>query len=171
MTKTKIVLGAVALLVVGFVLGVLGAKQEKVEVALGNAVEYGPSYFVGDVYNGQSGTKVLSGGEVVGPIDTGSNTVTIGSSGTAISGYKCATASWNPGAVTPTSTAETSVTVSGAALGDIALASISLSQQSLDLTAFATTTDTIYVRLSQPDTDLVTAVDIATTTLEACYLK
>lgn len=68
MTK-KNILGAIALLVVGFILGVLGMRQLQSNNALG-AVSYDVQKFVGDIYNGINDTKIFSGGFFVGPVNT-----------------------------------------------------------------------------------------------------
>lgn len=64
---TKNILLGTGLLVVGFVLGVVGINQN------GNVLggtTYDRSNLVGDVYQGIGGTLMMTGGELVGPIDT-----------------------------------------------------------------------------------------------------
>lgn len=68
MTKTKIVLGAIAILVVGFVLGVLGTRNTQNGLLAG--VDYDVKNFVGDVYQGLNGVLMMRNGQFVGPINS-----------------------------------------------------------------------------------------------------
>ena len=65
MTKIAYILIGLAL-VVGFVLGVIGTKSPD---DLGKVI-YDRSDFVGDIHSGMTGVKVISDGEIVGPINT-----------------------------------------------------------------------------------------------------
>jgi hypothetical protein len=78
-----------------------------------------------------------------------------------------ATATWDPGSVASKDTVgnsfvATTVTVTGAALGDLVLVSFSLDVTDLVLTADVTAADTITVVLSNPTSG---AVDLASGTL------
>lgn len=78
-----------------------------------------------------------------------------------------ATATWNPGSIASKDTvgasfAAQTVTVTGAALGDLVLASFSLDVTDLVLTADVTAADTVTVVLSNPT---ASAVDLASGTL------
>lgn len=66
MTKIKIALGAVALLVVGFALGVYGDRVSTPS-SLGRN-QYDPQYQVGDLYQGMNQTLIARAGNIVGPI-------------------------------------------------------------------------------------------------------
>jgi hypothetical protein len=93
-------------------------------------------------------------------LNTGVSTATIRNpgggtlTGTQISlsslavGQLKATASWTPGGVAASSYATTTVTVTGAALGDFAMASYSNSISYLNLSAAVTATNTVTVTLS-----------------------
>lgn len=91
MTKTKIVLLAIAILVVGFVAGAFVGSR----VASSNGGNLGSitndvSYLVGDVYQGFSQTLVISKGTIVGP--TAGNAFTalnITTSTTLAAGFDC----------------------------------------------------------------------------------
>lgn len=104
---------------------------------------------------------------------TGATTLTgasiLGSGGTAISFYKCGTATWNPVSIgsTTTALASTSVTVGGAALGDVAIVSISNSTSSelWRITAKVTAASTTQVMLTSLSAD---ALDLTTTTVKVC---
>lgn len=109
---------------------------------------------------GTAGTRFLSG--------TGALTI---AGGTAIDLFKCTTATWNPAAVTATTTASATTTLTGAALGDAVIRSISLDQQGLELDAYVNAANTVTYRLSQPDADNATDVDIATTTVQVCIVS
>lgn len=96
----------------------------------------------------------------------------ITTSGTLVTGYKCATSTWNPGSLTVatgTSPATTTdIALSGAALGDICTASLSS----------ATTTDaSIECNIAQAATATIqlsnigrnNALDYATGTAKVCF--
>lgn len=67
MTKIKIALGAVALLVVGFALGVYGDRASNTQSSLGQN-NYQPLYQVGDLYQGMNQTLLARNGNIVGVI-------------------------------------------------------------------------------------------------------
>lgn len=66
MTKIKIALGAVALLVIGFALGVYGDRASNSQ-SLGRSA-YDPLYQVADLYQGSNQTLIARGGYLVGPL-------------------------------------------------------------------------------------------------------
>lgn len=83
-------------------------------------------------------------------------------------GQAKASATWDPGSVAAGAAASTTITVSGAALGDFALASFSLSLSGLTLSAYVSATNTVTVVLS----NLTAAVvDLASGTLAAIVFK
>lgn len=65
--------------------------------------------------------------------------------------------------------ASTTVTVTGAALGDFALASFSLSTQGMIVSASVTSTDTVTVRFQNETAGA--AIDLASGTLSALVIK
>lgn len=79
-----------------------------------------------------------------------------------------ATATWDPGSISHGSSVSTSVTVSGAALGDIALASFSLDIQELTISAHVGATNTVHVVLHNATGG---AIDLASGTLKVMVLK
>lgn len=78
------------------------------------------------------------------------------------------TATFDPPSLADAAGTSTTVTVTGAALGDVALASFSLSTQGITVTANVTATDTVTVRF-QNETGGV--IDLASGTLKAVVLK
>ena len=94
--------------------------------------------------------------------------------GTPIKKYLSTTATWNPGALAKigygvsVSRTTTTVTLTGAALGDIALASFSLDLQGLKLRAYVSSANTVTVVLSN---DGGVAVDLASGTLRVSVLQ
>lgn len=72
MTKLQYVLGAIALLAIGFVLGVVGTKAvPSSNLGAGGSVVYTATHFVGDLYQGQADTLIFRDGAwVAGPIAT-----------------------------------------------------------------------------------------------------
>lgn len=78
------------------------------------------------------------------------------------------TATYDPPSLADAAGASTTVTVTGAALGDVALASFSLSTQGITVTANVTATDTVTVRF-QNETGGV--LDLASGTLKAVVFK
>ena len=97
---------------------------------------------------------------------------TIGASGTSITGYKCTSnTSFNPGAVSATTTVSGTTTATGAVVGDIAFATLATSSQGLAITAEVSAANVITYDISQPDADDGLQIDIATATLKTCFLK
>lgn len=66
MTKTILIVVAIALLGIGFLLGVYGASSNQ---SLGGT-SYDVSNLVGDVYQGMTRVKMMADGVFVGPITT-----------------------------------------------------------------------------------------------------
>lgn len=83
-------------------------------------------------------------------------------------GQLATTATWNPGEVAVGGKVSTTVTVSGAALGDFVLASFSLDLQELTLTASVSATNTVEVVLAN---NTGSAVDLASGTLKVLVLQ
>ena len=83
-------------------------------------------------------------------------------------GQARATATWDPGEVAAGAATSTTITVSGAALGDFALASFSLSLAGLTLSAYVSATNTVTVVLSNLT---AAAVDLSSGTLAAIVFK
>ena len=79
-----------------------------------------------------------------------------------------ATATWNPASVAAGSKISTTVTVSGASLGDFVLASFSLDLQELTLTCYVSASNTVEVVLANLTGS---AVDLASGTLAVIVLK
>lgn len=94
--------------------------------------------------------------------------------GTPIKKYLSATATWNPGSLTAlgwgvsVSNVSTTVTVTGAALGDLALASFSLDLQGLELFPYVSAANTVTCVLSNKT---ATTVNLAEGTLRASVLQ
>ena len=83
-------------------------------------------------------------------------------------GQAQATATWDPGEVATGAAASTTITVTGAALGDFALASFSLSLAGLTLSAYVSATNTVTVVLSNLT---AAAVNLSSGTLAAIVFK
>lgn len=191
MTNTiKIVLAIVVTLVIGFVLGVYGAKNSNL-----GATAYDALHQVGDIYQGSADTLIFRNGVFQGaPIatttllttsggitnsgaltqsatSTFTGQVTIGTSGTAISAYKCATATWNPDSI-GTSTVSgaatsTDIALAGAVMGDTCTGSLtSATTSAASINCFISGTATATIRLLNLGS---TALDLATGTAKACY--
>lgn len=77
-------------------------------------------------------------------------------------------ATWDPGSVAAGASTTTTVTVSGAALGDFVMVSFSLALQGLQLTASVSATNTVEVVLSNLTG---AAVDLASGTLAVLVFK
>lgn len=169
MTKTNIGIGALALLAIGLVLGVLGQRSNQVNVTpdkpLGGTV-YDQSNLVGDVYQGIGGVLMMQSGVFVGPINT-ANTVTF--SGEVTLG-NCGTASWNPSSIatsTLASVATTSIALTGAALGDVCLASLtSATSSDAQVTCVINSAATSTIQIVNLG---ASALDLATGTAKVCY--
>jgi hypothetical protein len=163
-TKILLIVSAVALLAIGYALGVGTSKN-----ALGGT-SYDAMNFVGDVSQGLGKVLMMQNGVFVGPIAT-SKTVTIGSAGSAVSLIKCGTATWNPASITSStdSYASTSVTITGATVNDVTwIPSLgtTTNAQDLRITSKVSTTSTVLVLLTASKT-----VDLATTTIKACVMQ
>jgi len=78
------------------------------------------------------------------------------------------TATWDPASVAAGSKISTTVTVSGASLGDFVLASFSLDLQELTLTCYVSASNTVEVVLANLTGS---AVDLASGTLAVIVLK
>lgn len=126
------------------------------------------SYLVGDVYQGLRQTLAFRDGVLKAPVSTDS--VTIGS-GTAVTKYSCATATWNPPAIGTSSVAlaatSTDIALSGSVVGDTCSASLSSATSSdarLGCVIAANATATLQVQ------NLGSAsLDLATGTAKVCY--
>lgn len=82
MTKTKIALSAIALLVIGFALGA-GFYATTSPQALGATV-YDVQHFVGDVYQGAQNSLIASGGTITGQLGGSTNTTLVVTTSTAL---------------------------------------------------------------------------------------
>ena len=164
MTKKTIYLGAIALLAIGFVLGIY-ANNARVNFG---STSYDISHFVGDVYQGLNDVKMFANGVFVGPANMSSLTI---NSGTAITAYKCATATWNPPSV-GTSTVNvaatsTDIALTGAVMGDTCTGSLtSATTSAASVNCFITGTATATIRLLNIG---ASALDLATGTAKVCY--
>jgi hypothetical protein len=78
------------------------------------------------------------------------------------------TATWDPASVASGATVTTTVTVSGASLGDFTLESFSLSLAGLQLTSYVSAANTVTAVLSNLTGS---AVDLASGTLSVLVLK
>lgn len=83
-------------------------------------------------------------------------------------GQAATTATWNPGSVAAGSSTTTTVTVSGATLGDFVLASFSLDLQGLTLAHYVSSSNTVTVVLSNMT---ASAIDLASGTLKVLVLR
>lgn len=86
------------------------------------------------------------------------------SNGNALSG----SATYDPGSLADGAGVTTTVTVTGAALGDFAVASFSLDLQGITMTAYVSAADTVSVRFQNETTG---AIDLASGTLRARVLQ
>ena len=78
------------------------------------------------------------------------------------------TGTWDPASVASGSTVTTTLTVSGASLGDFTLASFSLSLQGMQLTSYVSSSNTVTAVLSNLTGS---AVDLSSGTLSVIVLK
>ena len=78
------------------------------------------------------------------------------------------TGAWNPASIASGATATTTLTVSGASLGDFTLASFSLSLAGLQLTSYVSEADTVTAVMSNLSG---AAVDLASGTLAVLVMK
>jgi hypothetical protein len=79
-----------------------------------------------------------------------------------------ATATWNPASVSAGQSVTTTVTVTGASLGDFTMASFSLSLAGLVLNSYVSAANTVTAVLSNPTS---AAIDLASGTLAVLVLK
>ena len=107
-----------------------------------------------------TGTKRNPGGGTLTTTQIGVHSLAIGQAKV--------TATWDPGSVSVGSQVSTTVTVSGASLGDFVLASFSLDIQELVLSASISATNTVEVVLAN---NTAAAVDLASGTLSVLVLK
>lgn len=173
MTNTQKVIGVVLVLLVGILLigslsrgaKSLGGVYHLVEESFEGGID-----LTGDGDLEVDNTIVInSSGAFVGA--SAPTTLTVGTGGTAIDLIACSSAtSWNPGAVSSSTVASTSVTVAGFTLGDILVASLATSTQGLGLFVSASTTGAAVVTLVNPARDAA-AVDLATTTVRVCAIS
>jgi hypothetical protein len=91
----------------------------------------------------------------------------IGIHSIAVSGAKV-TGTWDPASIASGATVTTTLTVSGASLGDFTLASFSLTIAGLQLTSYVSAANTVTVALSNLTGS---AVDLASGTLAVLVLK
>lgn len=82
--------------------------------------------------------------------------------------YQTGSATFNPSNLVDGAGETTTVTVTGAALGDLAFASFSLDLQAILLTAWVSATDVVSVRFQNETTG---AVDLASGTLRAYAMR
>lgn len=119
MTKILYVLGAIALLAIGFIAGVYGVKSSSV-----GGTSYDVSNLVGDVYQGMTHVLMFQNGVFVGPI-TSTNAVSI-SGATSLTGSLtlgvASSTTWNPATISSSTAASTTLAVAGLVLGDKVLA-------------------------------------------------
>lgn len=164
MNKTKIFLAVLVALAIGSGFGAfIGAHAPSADsesFGAGFRDNNNDPVFTNGFRVGQNGARFLSK----------AGALTVGG-GTAIDLVKCASATWNPGAVTATTTASATTTLTGASLGDMVIRSIALDQAGLELDAYVNAANTVTYRLSQPDADNATPVDIATTTIQVCAIS
>ena len=83
---------------------------------------------------------------------------------TAVLNSLTGSATFDPGSLVDAAGATTTVTVTGAALGDFALASFSLDLQGITVTAYVSATDTVAVRFQN---ETGGTIDLASGTLRA----
>ena len=107
-----------------------------------------------------TGTKRNPGGGTLTTTQVGVHTFGIGQAAT--------TGTWDPGSVAAGGKVSTTLTVSGAALGDFVLRSFSLDIQELTLTADVSATNTVEVVLANLTGS---AVDLASGTLKVLVLQ
>jgi hypothetical protein len=104
--------------------------------------DYTSTRFMGNPTGGPPGVSVVrfDPGIIIGG-------TAAGSPGAPITAHLSNTITWDPPNLTSGTQTTTTVTVTGAALGDIAMVSYSLSQQNLVLSAFVSAADTVTVVL------------------------
>lgn len=124
---------------------------------------------------GASATRFQIGAGVFHPSvtggDKGNNTLNYGTlyaNGNPVPGTISNTATYDPGSLADAAGVTTTVTVTGAALGDIALASFSLDLQGITVTAWVSATNTVSVRFQNESGGVL---DLASGTLKAMVFK
>ena len=181
--------GIAILVVVGFAFGgsspslALGGVTNfdslklKSEVAGDNALEVennsGTDQFV--IYG--SGGILISGTSTNSGATAQTGALTIGSGGTAISAYKCASVSWDPPAFSSTTVASTSIVLSGSALGDIHWATFDAATSSVEWYVTAnigpagSSTIALHANESAAAGGAFNAgLNLTTSTIQACYI-
>lgn len=158
---------AVIALIAGLVIGYAVSPSPG---ALGGLVHNTQEIFTKGIQAGSPGVEVInSSGQFVGTVAGVINGTSFRlDSGTTINSLNCTSTSWNPGAVTSTTTATTSLTLT-ASLGDQVIVSFATSTQELALRADVNAANTILVNLFQPDADAA-SVNLATSTVKACVI-
>lgn len=162
--KTILISALVAVVVVvGFVL--LVGKQSG-ETNLGAAVginRYPNSGVVARYFKISTATPQTAGTD---------GTFKVGASGTDISNYQCATATWNPGVINSTTTATTTVSLSGAVVGNLALGTFSAVSSSdvwiAEAKVTETGTTTIFLRALPTQT---ADLNLVTSTAKVCIIQ
>ena len=160
-----VAIGVVLALGAGFLVSrmSMGASNLGAVVGVGE-VQTNTFWFYNGLYAGATQQFSVSSAGAV----TAAGGVTVGSSGTKVSAFACYTATWNPGTVTSSTYASTTLSTPGVALGDIEYASIATSTQNLTLEANVLSAGSSTAILSVPSTGVSSAV--ATTTVKICYI-
>ena len=143
MTKTTIqtVVGAVIVLIIGAVLGAFLVGTATGEQTF-SGTTFDESNLVGDVYQGQTHVLMMQDGVFVGPIDTASNSVTVGTNGTALSAIKTGSATiWAP-AQTIAATSSQQVELQSATDGSLASGLTGITADSICHVTMASSTNT-----------------------------
>ncbi len=158
MTKKIKIFGVIAL-AIALVLG--GASYLRTGHLFGST-SYDISYLTGDVYQGMSNVLMFTSGVFVGPANTSSLKI---NSGTAITGYGCATATWKPASVgaynTATSVTSVDIALPGAVMGDrcdgsLTTATTSSADFACNISNTGTSTLILYNISASPITNIAT---------------
>ena len=172
-TTYKVLIGVVIGLLVATGAGFLIARNTITTSSLGGVVGVGQVqtntfWFVNGLFAGTSQQWSVSSAGAI----TTTGGMTVGSSGTKVSNFQCATATWNPGALgTSTISNATSVDIAlpGAVVGDLcsgSLTSATSTAIAVDCSVAQTATGTLQL------TNLGTtnaSIDLATGTAKVCY--
>lgn len=168
MTKKIYILGAlavIALLVSVFAFYRVGTIQ------LGSAGigqnHYQSENFLQGLYAGTTGQFQINNSGAI----TTSGGLTIGSSGTAVTNYKCASATWDPPSLGTSTVAgaatSTDIALSGAALGDECAAGLTSATSTFArVNCVISATGTSTIQLLNASTG---ALDLGSGTAEVCY--
>lgn len=169
-TFQKVVIGVLAVLVL-----ILGYGQFTGNTMFG-AAGIGPNHyqaenFLQGLYAGTTGQLKVTNAGVL----TTSGSLTIGSSGTAVSNYKCSSGtSYDPGSFSSSTIASTTVSVTGVVHGDITFGTFATStnaEQWRVVTNVATSGQIVANWVAIPGTSAWNAaLNLATSTLKICYL-